>query len=349
MFFGFFSHYYFIVWAFFVSAFTAGYLLFTKRYKDIIKYAGAVVLGIGINLLLFYNMIIMHIFHYPAPVMHAPYKLLISKSFGEINQYVFDNSLGLTFIVLGLILVSFVIVIIKRNLRTVDGDKGEISLSVDVNKTVIFNYKTLILLSSVLYFILLAYVAPDKTFRYFYICTPTLVLLLIIIFDYSLSFILRIKQMTKHLKFDKEKIKNALLAIIVFILVLGGFHSGNRQHRPLPVYYPVNFQFIQVLSNANFIALTNDSQASLRASTYNRMTDKQSIAMIRTYKQNDNKWQKDFMKASEGRDNLILVTYPWFKTKDILKFLHDNGFQETLLAKKPYSYYKLSRTKQAKE
>jgi hypothetical protein len=165
-------------------------------------------------------------------------------------------------------------------------------------------------------------------------------------FDYPLRFILRIEQIAKHLKSNKEKIKNVLLAVIVFILVLGGFYTGKQPNRPLTYYSPVNLQFIQALSNANFIALTNDYYLSLRASTYTRMTDKQSISMIRTYNQNDNKWHKDFVKDSDSKDNLILVTYPWFKIKDILKFLHDNGFQETLLAKKPYYYYKLSRTKQ---
>ncbi|MDR2773040.1 MAG: hypothetical protein LBB93_06210 [Elusimicrobiota bacterium] len=137
MFFGFFSHYYFLIWAFFICVFTGIYLLFVKRYKDIIKYAVAIVLGIGLNFLLFYNLLIVHFFRSSGHVTYA-FKSLsgkgvsfiesISRCFQQINVSVFDDSLGIIFIVLGLILVSFVVVIIKKNLKTVDGKGGGKSL-----------------------------------------------------------------------------------------------------------------------------------------------------------------------------------------------------------------------------
>jgi hypothetical protein len=364
MFFGFFSHYYFLIWAFFVCVFAGIYLLFVKRYKDIFRYAGAVVLGICLNFLLFYNLLIDHFFR---PNIHTTTTLKalsgkgisfvesISQCFRQINLYVFDNSLGIIFIVLGLILISFVAVIIKRNLRAIDGE-GQISLSVRLNKIIVLDYKIiLIFFVSFFYFSVIAYISTFKTLRYFYLFTPSLVLLLIIIFDSSLSFIIQIKQITKRLKFDEKKIKNVLLSVIVLLLVLSGFHTGNKRTRPLHYFYYRDSKFTTVFSELNVIFVTNTKVMYQDPELLPYIAKNINARRISLFNKSK-KWQGEFLEYTHSIDNFLFVPTNEFidkngsLNKDILVFLHKNGFQEKLLAVGLTNYkrsiYKISRTKQ---
>jgi hypothetical protein len=182
-------------------------------------------------------------------------------------------------------------------------------------------------------------------------------LLLVIIFDYSLSFILQIKQIAKRLKFDERKIKNVLLALIVLLLVLSGFYTGNKQTRPLQYFYYRDSKFVTVFPELNVIFLSNTKVATRDLELLPYIV--KNINAKRILFDENKKWQGEFLEDTHTIDNFLLTPDNEFIDKngylnnDILVFLHENGFQEKLFAVGltglKISIYKISRTKQAKE
>jgi hypothetical protein len=364
MFFGMFSHYYFLIWAFFICVFAGIYLLFVRRHNDVFKYATAIVLGIGLNFLLFYNLLIRH-FVRSSPSAIAGKSLSnfniddfiksITICFKQINLFVFDNSLGIIFIVLGLILISFVAVFIKKNFKAVDGGEGQFSLPFNVNKIVVFDYKIILILATcILYLIVVSHISQFKALRYFYLTTPSLVLLSIIIFDYFLSFILRIKQIAKRVKFDERKIKNVLLSVIILMLVLSGFYTGKQPSRPIAHPYFSNPKFMTVLSGLNIVVLTT-TEYRFHVRTLLPYISQNIYTLDNKIKENNN-WQTEFIKVVHPLNNFLFCIALDFIDKNgnmndaLLDFLHKNGFYEQLISRnfthRRFLLYKISRTKQ---
>ena len=154
------THYYFIVFAFFYCGFTCVYLLIKRRFKELALYASLSIFGVLLSIIIFPSMID-HIFSsYRGEDSFATLDdglLWFGRHFGIIDR-LFDHwMIALLMIVVFIILFVFIIYLLYKKypdkFKAIVHDKR-------------FAYMTILTLTCIIYFILIAKIAPYFADRY---------------------------------------------------------------------------------------------------------------------------------------------------------------------------------------
>lgn len=200
---GLFTQYYFLIFTFFISAVYFIYMLIKKKYPDLIKFSLSILFSIATAIALFPDSI-NHIFRgyrcteaISKAKISSGYLPRIYKHFKIINNQLFAGFLiAFVIIILGIIIIR---ALLGKNCKLND----------DIIKPLI------ILIPSVMYFLVVAKIAPYITDRYIAPIYPSLILMFIYILKYVLDL------------YGNKKVTSIATCLISLAILVTGFSTKN--------------------------------------------------------------------------------------------------------------------------
>jgi hypothetical protein len=220
-FFGFASHYYFIIWFSLVSTALCVYLIAQKRYVDVKKYIFACVCALSIYFVAFMGRID-KIFSSSRGVEARKNAFNIGDIFDNVNLFyktLNDNVFaGLLTISIIVFFIAALIVLYKRGLKDCNLRKilkPQILQFIDAQ-----SYKSVLIITcAILYFIVVAKIAPYNRFAYLYLSSSAFVIAFFVFAQIVLKSI--IKKYQPPIIFN---VRNGMILITSVILIVSLFH-----------------------------------------------------------------------------------------------------------------------------
>lgn len=207
------THYYFLIWLFFLCLVWGVFLLIEKKYKDVLIFIGTMILS-GITVLIIFPSILNHILSGHRGVeafsnlknnSSTDYLERLNIFYNYLNDQIFG---GIFPILVGLLILSLVLMALKKYIKIKKNRYPKNSI-----KNNVFLYKIILLIVPVLfYYTLVAKIAAYAYDRYIQLIYPvTLILACAMIF-----------QISKGL-FPKKAIFTGAL-VLISIMSLSGLH-----------------------------------------------------------------------------------------------------------------------------
>lgn len=193
------THYYFVIFAFFLSACYFFYLLIQKKLKYLFSYVTIMFLSLFLSVL-FYPSILTHIFSgYRGTEAVSSFatstntvSTLLSNFFAYydiLNQSIFSNTLSYLLVIIGILLG---VILVKNILTTPKKNRWHTNENADIAKEKVdksvFMLLMFFVISSLMYVFIIAQVAPYKADRYVSPIFPLIILIFVFLTKKSLFY-----------------------------------------------------------------------------------------------------------------------------------------------------------------